>query len=230
MSPSSSFKPHSRARIVTLRPTSVPLRSSLGSGSVKPLFLASFTTSEYFMPGFHVLKMYERVPLKMPSTFVTSSPAFSSVCSGPTIGNPAPTVASYRKRLPPFRAAAMIFSYREYGPAPARLFGVATCAPAASQASYMSAGASEAVLSTIMARPPLAFAAASTKSVSLERSASTSPLGHAPFAKALSPPGASSTMVFERATAVICTLTPRSFSNLAALASTCDTSSLPTKP
>mmetsp|Transcript_1070 Transcript_1070/g.3840 ORF Transcript_1070/g.3840 Transcript_1070/m.3840 type:complete len:208 (-) Transcript_1070:863-1486(-) len=56
-SSSSSFRPSSRARMVTFRWTSVPLRSSRGSGSVKPLFLASATTSENLTPGFQVLKM-----------------------------------------------------------------------------------------------------------------------------------------------------------------------------
>ena len=57
MSSSSRSKPHSRARMTTLRATSVPLRSSRGSGSVYPSSFAVLTTSENARPSPKVLKM-----------------------------------------------------------------------------------------------------------------------------------------------------------------------------
>ena len=45
------------ARMVTLRATSMPARSSRGSGSVKPCALAWDTTSEKALPATKLLKM-----------------------------------------------------------------------------------------------------------------------------------------------------------------------------
>merc|ERR1719321_1164067 len=60
-----------------LRWTSVPKRSSRGSGSVKPFAAASATTSEKGLPvALITLKMYDKVPLKIPSTKLISSPVF----------------------------------------------------------------------------------------------------------------------------------------------------------
>ena len=59
--------PISRARITTLRPTSIPDRSSLGSGSVYPLACASLTISENGRLPSKLLNRYERVPERMPS-------------------------------------------------------------------------------------------------------------------------------------------------------------------
>lgn len=53
---------------MTLRATSIPARSSRGSGSVNPASFASVTISEKAFPGAKLLKIYESVPLKMPST------------------------------------------------------------------------------------------------------------------------------------------------------------------
>ena len=53
--------------MVTLRATSMPAKSSRGSGSVNPASLASVTMSEKFLSGARLLKIYDNVPLKMPS-------------------------------------------------------------------------------------------------------------------------------------------------------------------
>mmetsp|Transcript_24059 Transcript_24059/g.75944 ORF Transcript_24059/g.75944 Transcript_24059/m.75944 type:complete len:204 (+) Transcript_24059:1020-1631(+) len=80
------------------------------------------------------------------------------------------------------------------------------------------------------ARPPLAAAAARTCSPSLPRSTGSSPSGQALPASALWPPGGSSTMDFDRATAATSTWTPNSSSSADALAITWFTNSLPTRP
>ena len=70
-----------------------PARSSLGSGSVKPLALASATTCENVLPAPKLLKMNDKVPLRMPSMLSNSSPVFNKVCRVDMTGKPAPTVA-----------------------------------------------------------------------------------------------------------------------------------------
>ena len=67
------------ARMVTLRATSMPARSSRGSGSVKPCAFAWDTMSEKAVPATKLLKMYDSVPawphkhLAQQSTYVQVS-------------------------------------------------------------------------------------------------------------------------------------------------------------
>mmetsp|Transcript_23921 Transcript_23921/g.74815 ORF Transcript_23921/g.74815 Transcript_23921/m.74815 type:complete len:211 (+) Transcript_23921:205-837(+) len=95
-SSSSSMRPASRASVTTLRATSVPERSSRGSGSVNPSSLACLTMSEKLSPGWKVLKMYESVPEKIPSILTILSPAVLIERSVLMIGSPAPTLASLK--------------------------------------------------------------------------------------------------------------------------------------
>ena len=120
----STSTPQARARIVTLRATSVPDRSSRGSGSVKPFSFASAITSENFIPGLYVLKRYESVPEKMPSIVFTLSPVPTrSVRSTLRIGSPAPTVVS-SPHIAPVSAIAFLHARKRLrSPEPAFLFG-----------------------------------------------------------------------------------------------------------
>lgn len=81
------------ARMVTFLATSMPARSSLGSGSVYPRALASVTMSEKGLSWLNMLKMYDRVPLKMPSTLRMRSPVSTKCFRVAITGRPAPTVA-----------------------------------------------------------------------------------------------------------------------------------------
>ena len=88
---------------------------------------ASSITSENFMPDLKVLKMYERVPEKMPSIVFTLSPvARRSVRSTLRMGSPAPTVVSSPHIAPVASIAAVHSFHRAKSPLPAFLFGVTT--------------------------------------------------------------------------------------------------------
>ena len=62
-------KPHSLAKMTTFRCTSLPDRSSLGSGSVYPRSLAVRTTWLQGVVPSYVLKRYDRVPEKTPKDY-----------------------------------------------------------------------------------------------------------------------------------------------------------------
>mmetsp|Transcript_14474 Transcript_14474/g.25944 ORF Transcript_14474/g.25944 Transcript_14474/m.25944 type:complete len:275 (-) Transcript_14474:168-992(-) len=83
-----------RPRIMAFRATSVPDKSSRGSGSVKPSDLASATISLNLPPSSSALRIKPRVPLSWPSTFTSSSPESKSLSAVHITGRPAPQVAS----------------------------------------------------------------------------------------------------------------------------------------
>ncbi len=96
----STFRPVNRARMVSFLATSMPFRSSLGSGSVKPASLAFATiwlqlrgTSS--STGEKVLKRYDIVPEKTPSILVTLSPVTTRSFNVDITGRPAPTDDSW---------------------------------------------------------------------------------------------------------------------------------------
>lgn len=78
---------------VMVQSSGKPARSSRGSGSVKPLAFASATTCEKVFPAPKVLKIKDRVPLRMPSICISSSPVSSRLLRVDMTGKPAPTVA-----------------------------------------------------------------------------------------------------------------------------------------
>src|SRR5207237_878924 len=65
---SSRSSPISRPRMMSLRATSCPERSSRGSGSVKPRARASRTICEKLVAPSYTLKRYASVPENLPST------------------------------------------------------------------------------------------------------------------------------------------------------------------
>ena len=77
-----------------LRATSMPLRSSRGSGSVYPSARAARTAAEKDISSCRQWQRVPSVPLKQPAMRCTSSPVSSSVRSVAMMGSPAPTVAS----------------------------------------------------------------------------------------------------------------------------------------
>ena len=95
----SIFKPTRRARITSFRATSTPLRSSLGSGSVKPASFALRTSELHFPPAPCVrAKLLNRkliVPDNTPSILVISSPVATRSLRVEMIGRPAPTEDSW---------------------------------------------------------------------------------------------------------------------------------------
>jgi len=109
-------------------------------------------TSENFIPALYSLKRYERVPLKMPSMLLISSPVLMrSVRRMFRMGRPAPTVVSSPHLAPVFSIAAMHDFQRFRSPLPTFLLGVTTCTPLPSHMSYMFETNSEAVVSMITA-------------------------------------------------------------------------------
>ncbi|CSB39768.1 Uncharacterised protein [Vibrio cholerae] len=92
---SSNSYPASRAKISNLRATSIPERSSRGSGSVKPFSLASCVAWLKVMPSSNLPKIKEREPERIPLNFSSSSPAAIRFCKFSITGRPAPTVVSY---------------------------------------------------------------------------------------------------------------------------------------
>ncbi len=88
------------------RAASIPVRSSRASGSAYPFSIARLTASENLSPADTADMMYMRVPLTQPSILNTRSPVSTSLWYVSMIGRPAPTVASYFTRGPPFRDAA----------------------------------------------------------------------------------------------------------------------------
>ena len=92
----SRVSPISRPRMMSLRATSIPDRSSRGSGSVYPLVLAAPTMEEKLSRPSKTLNRYASVPEKIPSMRVISSPVSRKSRSVWMMGNPAPTVASYK--------------------------------------------------------------------------------------------------------------------------------------
>mmetsp|Transcript_4917 Transcript_4917/g.17174 ORF Transcript_4917/g.17174 Transcript_4917/m.17174 type:complete len:318 (-) Transcript_4917:202-1155(-) len=123
----SSLAPVALARMSALRATSVPPRSSLGSGSVYPASFASLTTSLKVLPASRPLMTKPSVPLKAPATRLMASPARTSLRTAAFTGVPAPTVLSTRTRL----GSAMSASYSAIGPVSGFLFASATPAPPA---------------------------------------------------------------------------------------------------
>ena len=59
---------------------------------MKPLAFASATTCEKVLPAPKLLKIKDRVPLRMPSICISSSPVSSRLLRVDMTGNPAPTV------------------------------------------------------------------------------------------------------------------------------------------
>ncbi|MNL56814.1 hypothetical protein D3C87_1803340 [compost metagenome] len=86
--------PASRARIKSLRATSMPLRSSRGSGSVKPLPRAILVASEKAIPSSSLPKIKESDPDRTPSKARSLSPALMRFCRFSMTGRPAPTLVS----------------------------------------------------------------------------------------------------------------------------------------
>mmetsp|Transcript_40007 Transcript_40007/g.96253 ORF Transcript_40007/g.96253 Transcript_40007/m.96253 type:complete len:234 (-) Transcript_40007:696-1397(-) len=128
------INPDSRAAMTTFLATSMPFRSSRGSGSVYPAPFACDTICEKGELPSHVLKRKDMVPLNTPRIVRTSSPVASNVRNVDTTGNPAPMVDStYHFPPPSDRVASMHCWYRFSGPEFAFLFGVATCHPLDSQ-------------------------------------------------------------------------------------------------
>ncbi|MNE56195.1 hypothetical protein D3C80_1510870 [compost metagenome] len=103
-SDNSSAMPDSRARISSLRATSMPFRSSRGSGSVKPLPRAMPVASEKAIPSSNLPKMKEREPDRTPSKARSLSPALIRFCRFSMTGRPAPTLVSYRNLRRVWRA------------------------------------------------------------------------------------------------------------------------------
>ena len=95
-SASSTVMPISRARMTTLRATSVPDKSSRGSGSVYPSSRACVTNDENDRLPSKLLKRYESVPERIPSISTISSPVCTRSRNVWMIGSAAPTVVSYR--------------------------------------------------------------------------------------------------------------------------------------
>ena len=74
MSSSSTSIPDSLAIIKAFLATSIPLKSSLGSGSVKPKFLAPITASLNKTPSSSFPKIYESEPDIIPEKAFNLSP------------------------------------------------------------------------------------------------------------------------------------------------------------
>ena len=143
-----------RARMTSLRTTSLRPRSSLGSGSEIPLCRASSTAELNRRPRCSSSIRKVRVPDSVPSREVTVSPLRASSAMLRTIGRPAPTVVPLWR--PPARAARrMSVACSSIGPERGILFAVTTAAPARRYSAYLAETAALAVQSTTTSGSPV---------------------------------------------------------------------------
>ncbi len=106
MSSNSISSPVSLERIKIFLATSIPFKSSRGSGSVYPFAFASFTTSLNFLPSSKELKIKFNVPLKTASMLSTLSPLSNRSFMVLMTGSPAPTFVSYKNFTPRLKAVS----------------------------------------------------------------------------------------------------------------------------